>query len=79
MAHSLLRIQSPLSFLVEFAKYIFGGKGLVLSPVPEIVLFANTRLLNNESATRASPNQLDSSNPANLPDIEIMPVCSLDS
>ena len=78
MSHSLLRIESTLGFLKEFLKYLITGKGLILGPVPEVLLFAKSDLLNdNTSKSNAFPRQSDSSNPDNLPDIEIMPVSPL--
>ncbi len=75
MSHSLLRIESGLAFLAEFFKYMFMGKGLILSPIPEIILFANTSLLEDKTCvTKATSKQLDPEVPDNLPDIEIMPV-----
>ena len=61
-------------FMKEFFKYITKGKGLLLSPVLEVCIFARSDLVDVNGEMRTSDSQLDASNPENLPDIEIIPV-----
>lgn len=55
--------------------FVFFGTGLLLSPVLELPIFLQSRLLNKKHETVvAGPEDLDNTQTANIPDIEIMPV-----
>ncbi|EIW79544.1 alcohol oxidase [Coniophora puteana RWD-64-598 SS2] len=58
-----------------FFLFIFFGTGLLLSPVLELPIFLQSRLLNGKYETAVTgSDDLDNSQAKNLPDIEIMPV-----
>ncbi|OBZ76180.1 L-sorbose 1-dehydrogenase [Grifola frondosa] len=59
----------------ELFKYLVRGEGLFLSPLPEAIIFASSRLLDEDGCTVIQdPADLDPYNPRNIPDIEIMPI-----
>lgn len=75
MDDSILKYEKkPMAFMKEFVKYIFLGTGLLTCPVIDISIFANSQLLDSELHLSATPEQQDSKDPKNIPDIEIMPV-----
>ena len=75
MTDSLVAVEKrPLTLVKELFKYLTRGKGLLLSPVLETCLFARSDLLNTDGHLKADELQLNASDPANLPDIEIIPV-----
>ncbi|KII84131.1 hypothetical protein PLICRDRAFT_118582 [Plicaturopsis crispa FD-325 SS-3] len=66
---------SPARVVRELVKYIVSGTGLFLSPIAQISIFVRSMLLDNESKIKPhQPADVDSRNPDNIPDIEIMPV-----
>ncbi len=68
-------VENPLRAAREFMKYIFTGRGLFLSPNPQISLFALSRLMDDESRTnRERDDDFDCHLSRNIPDIEIMPI-----
>ncbi|KAF8216592.1 alcohol oxidase [Mycena galopus ATCC 62051] len=73
---SLAKIElRPWLFLKELILYVFFGLGLLLSPVLELAVFIQSRLLDEKFRVSAySEYDLDSSIPENRPDIEIMPI-----
>lgn len=75
MSHSLLRIESLSGILKEMFRYFVYGTGILLNPLPEVLLFANSHLIDEDTGkVSGSPVQTDTRNPENLPDIEIEPV-----
>ncbi|KAJ7759242.1 GMC oxidoreductase [Mycena metata] len=80
VSDSLAKIQlRPWIILKELFLYLFFGLGLLLSPVLELSVFIQSRLLDKEfNVSSYSEHDMDSSNPENRPDIEIMPVRSGD-
>ncbi|KAI0091995.1 GMC oxidoreductase [Irpex rosettiformis] len=58
----------------EILKYVFFGRGLLLSPNPQVALFALSKLLDSNSSTDQSAEAANSHSPANIPDIEIVPM-----
>lgn len=71
-ADSLHEIENnPLVAAWEFLRYLIAGRGLLLSPNPQMLIFALSKLLNEDSETRASSEDEDSHSPSNIPDIEI--------
>jgi len=75
MSHSLLRIESFSGFLKEMFSYIVYGSGMLLNPLPEILIFANSHLLDEKTGKYSgTPVQTDTKNPENLPDIGIEPI-----
>ena len=79
MEDSLLVLEKrPLVFIRELFKYLTRGAGLLLSPVLEAVIFAKDDLLDENSTLTATESQLDARDVANIPNIEIMPVSSID-
>jgi len=75
MADSLLQIESITGFMKEMFRYLVYGTGLLLNPLPEILLFGNSALV-DESTGRfyGTPKQTDARNPENLPDFEVEPI-----
>ncbi|KAJ7276739.1 alcohol oxidase [Mycena rebaudengoi] len=66
---------SPLRALFEFFKYLILGIGLFLCPITEISIFLRSALLGEDYTIHVEDrSQLDSTVPANIPDIEIMPI-----
>ncbi|KAF7356525.1 Pyranose dehydrogenase 2 [Mycena venus] len=76
VSDSLAKIElRPWLILKELILYIFFGLGLLLSPVLELSVFVQSRLLNeNFGVSSYSKHDLDSSISENRPDIEIMPI-----
>ena len=70
--HALESSKLPAAW--EILKYVFFGRGLLLSPNPQVALFALSRLLDSNSYTDQSAEGADSHAPANIPDIEIVPM-----
>lgn len=62
---------SPLLIIKELLRYVFTGRGLLLSPNPQVVVFALSKLLGEDSHTEQSPDSTDSHSPANIPDLEL--------
>ncbi|KAF8526937.1 alcohol oxidase [Hysterangium stoloniferum] len=71
---SILSMQRrPWVALREFFKYWIFGTGMLLCPVHELSLFAKSELLSADFQNGvADPTKLDRTDPANIPDIEIM-------
>ncbi|KAI0312498.1 alcohol oxidase [Amylostereum chailletii] len=67
---------SPLKAIQELLKYLVTGAGLFAAPFMQTSIFVPSRLLNERSEIAAATDarDLDSAVPANLPDIEIMPI-----
>ncbi|KAI0347244.1 GMC oxidoreductase [Trametopsis cervina] len=65
---------SKLLAIREILKYVFFKRGLLLSPNPQVGLFAVSTLLGDDSRTDQSISGADSHSPANIPDIEIVPM-----
>jgi choline dehydrogenase len=65
---------SKLLVVWEMLKYIFFGRGLLLSPNPQVALFAVSKLLYDDSLTDQGVTGADSHSPSNIPDIEIVPM-----
>jgi hypothetical protein len=76
VSDSLAKIElRPWLFLKELILYVFFGLGLLLSPVLELSVFIQSRLLDEKFRVSSySQYDLDSSISKNRPDIEIMPV-----
>lgn len=75
MSHSLLRIESITGFLKEMFRYMVYGTGLLLNPLPEMILFANSDLVDdNTGKVSGTPIQLDATKRENLPDFSIEPI-----
>ncbi|KAK7012866.1 pyranose dehydrogenase 2 [Favolaschia claudopus] len=76
VSDSLAKIElRPWLILKELFLYIFFGLGLLLSPVLELSVFVQSRLLDEKlKVTSFSKHDLDSTLPQNRPDIEIMPI-----
>lgn len=67
--------QNPFVLLKELFRYLAFGRGAFLSPNPQALIFACSRLLDGDLRTVAKQaSDLDPHDPRNLPDIEIMPV-----
>ncbi|KAJ7157793.1 alcohol oxidase [Mycena filopes] len=65
----------PVRAAKEFLKYLLWGGGLFLCPITQISLFLRSDLFGDDLAFHADdPTRLDSTLPANIPDIEIMPI-----
>lgn len=62
------------AFFREILKYIFIGDGILTCPFVDIFIFAKASLLDDQGRLRTSPAQMNAKDPANIPDIEIMPV-----
>lgn len=62
---------SPLLIIKELLRYILQGRGLLLSPNPQIVIFALSRLLDETSQTTHIANSTDAHSSANIPDLEL--------
>lgn len=76
MSESLLVLERrPWVFFIELFKYIIFGTGLLLAPVVQLVIFASTLLLDD----RGLPSTSKVIDENTVPDIEIMPVRSIDS
>ncbi|KIP07165.1 hypothetical protein PHLGIDRAFT_30130 [Phlebiopsis gigantea 11061_1 CR5-6] len=72
LAMLVLRPWIIIKLLILFVLF---GTGLLLSPVLELPIFLQSRLLNKKHETVvAGPDDLDNTKTANIPDIEIMPV-----
>ena len=68
----------PWVVIKLFLLYVLFGTGLLLSPVIELPIFLQSRLLNEKSETITNgPKDFDNSKAENIPDIEIMPVSIL--
>lgn len=77
MNDSIVKFEKqPIAFLKEVVKYVFLGKGLLTFPSIGMSIFANSEHLDSKYRLTASPEQQDSRNPKNLPDIEVMIVGS---
>jgi len=77
MADSLVRLEKrPLTFIREFLEYMMHGTGLLLAPVLELCILAKADRLDADSKVTL-PAHSDARDPANLPDIEIMPVSNV--
>lgn len=63
--------QNPLRVAWELIRYIVAGTGWLLSPNPQMVVFAQSKLLDEESRTIAQEDSTNSHSPANIPDIEL--------
>ncbi|KAJ6576562.1 alcohol oxidase [Mycena vulgaris] len=76
VSDSLAKIElRPWLILKELFLYIFFGLGLLLSPVLELSVFVQSRLLDDKFTVSAySKQDMDASIPQNRPDIEIMPI-----
>jgi len=75
MSDSLVRITSAFTFLKEMVRYLITGNGLILNPVPEIIMFGNSKLLDETTGKfGGTPIQRDAWNADNLPDFEIQPI-----
>lgn len=60
----------------ELFLYSIFGTGLLLSPVLELFIFVQSRLLDsNLKISGYKKSDLDPTKPENRPDIEVMPVC----
>lgn len=65
----------PWRAVIELAKYIATGRGLLSAPFVHMAIFLPTRLLNeNMEVTTSDPLDLDTTLPENRPDIEIKPM-----
>jgi len=74
MHASLVKYEKqPLGFIIEAIKYLVFGTGLLACPVIDINIFANSQHLDSQCHFTATPEEQDSRDPKNLPDIEIMP------
>ncbi|GJE84196.1 GMC oxidoreductase [Phanerochaete sordida] len=62
---------NPLRALWHTLRYVFTGTGLLLSPCPQLVIFAKSKLLDEQSQTVPTATSADSHAPDNVPDIEI--------
>ncbi|KAJ6617890.1 alcohol oxidase, partial [Mycena sp. CBHHK59/15] len=61
--------------ILEVLKYIVFGTGLLSIPFMQTTIFARSSLLNeNMEVTSATPADLDSRDPKNIPDVELMPI-----
>ncbi|KAJ6515062.1 GMC oxidoreductase, partial [Mycena vitilis] len=78
MSDSLSKILlRPWILLKELFLYIFFGLGLLLSPVLELSVFVQSRLLDDKLRVPSySAQDMDGSKPENRPDFEIMPASS---
>ena len=73
-------VANPFVALKELARYMFTGRGLLLAPSPQCVIFARSALLDAAGRTVSGapgaaggvPPALDAHKPENIPDIEIM-------
>ncbi|KAF8586168.1 GMC oxidoreductase [Ramaria rubella] len=74
MEHSLLSmIKRPTMLLQQIYEYWKKSDGWFIAPLVEVVLFANSSLVTADGTLpRLSAAQLDSHDPTNLPDFEIM-------
>ena len=66
--------KNAFAFFREIFKYIFIGDGILTCPVVDVFIFAKAELLDDQGCLRASSAQMNAKDPANIPDIEIMPV-----
>jgi len=75
---SIRKLQSrPWLLILAFFQYLLFGTGLLLSPVLELSIFIQSRLLDEKyRVVMQTEKDLDCTLPRNLPDIEIMPVGS---
>ncbi|KAH7886419.1 GMC oxidoreductase [Phlebopus sp. FC_14] len=65
----------PWLIIGIFFQWLLFGTGWLLSPVPELSIFIQSRLLDKESrVTMRTEKDKDASLPLNLPDIEVMPI-----
>jgi choline dehydrogenase len=60
-----------LLMLKEFVRFLAKGSGLFLSPMPQLSIFALSRLIDEKGHN--IPGPVDATDPNNVPDIEIMP------
>ncbi|KAH8114085.1 alcohol oxidase [Phellopilus nigrolimitatus] len=75
MQDSLVGLEKEFfTFMREFVKYMVFGTGLLLSPVVELSIFAKSDMMDAQSHLQATVSQMDAKDPANIPDIEIMPL-----
>lgn len=76
---SLTQIQlRPWIFVWNFLLYLFFGQGLLISPVVELSIFLQSRLLDSKfSIVTPSKDDTDAALPQNRPDIELMPVSTV--
>ena len=72
-ADSLHELASNYIFAIwQLLLYIFTGTGLLLSPNPQMIIFALSKLLDEESRTPPGPHAgTDGRSPSNIPDIEL--------
>jgi choline dehydrogenase len=61
-----------LLVLKEFVRFLVKGDGLLLSPNPQLSIFALSRLIDEKGAS--TPGLVDACDAKNVPDIEIMPI-----
>lgn len=67
------KLFSPIVFVRELLRYVFAGQGLLLSPFAQVAIFTRSDLLDEESNATGLA-ELDAHDPANIPDIEIIPM-----
>ncbi|KAH0826982.1 GMC oxidoreductase [Lanmaoa asiatica] len=67
----------PWLIIVIFFQYLLFGTGWLLSPVPELSIFIQSRLLDeNFRVAMRKKEDKDASLPSNIPDIEVMAICN---
>ncbi|KDQ11059.1 hypothetical protein BOTBODRAFT_35593 [Botryobasidium botryosum FD-172 SS1] len=68
---------SFIRMIIEFIKYVFLGTGLFLYPIAQFMLIASSKFITDDAQiVPHTLSQLDSRQPDNIPDIEIVPVTS---
>ncbi|KAI0776858.1 hypothetical protein BD413DRAFT_523221 [Trametes elegans] len=68
---SLISLEKwPWRFFIELGRYLIWGTGLLLVPVLQLAIFANSKLLDE----RGLPTKTDKASEEKLPDIEVMPM-----
>lgn len=67
---------NPIKAIPQLVKYLFTGGGMFSTPMMSTSIFVPSHLLDDNDCTisNASTADLDGSLPANIPDIEIMPI-----
>ncbi|CAL1700462.1 unnamed protein product [Somion occarium] len=74
-------LNSPIRAITEVLKYLIFRTGTFASPVVQVVMFLRSALIGGDGHVNTTrPAELDSSDPSNIPDIEILlcPVRSAD-
>jgi len=72
-------MKSPRVLLRQLYNYMVKGEGYLLGPIVEACIFARSELIDPTTGKNAllRPEDMDASNPKNLPDFEIMSVCAI--